>query len=247
MGRVGAQIAILRRRPVAAALLLCLLVIGVAHALDAPALALLSADDPARLERRDWYRLLRVMGYLPTWLAVGLGVALAQRPRRARAPDAPPARAGVPRQRDAGLLAAAGWWTGGARLALSAALAGLVAEAAKRLIGRERPDAADPGYHFKPLFRAFVDDANLGIPSSHAAVAFGGAFMLARLYPGAGPVAVALAAGCALTRLLAGAHYLSDVAAAGLIGWATAWALRPRSPAGSSIHAGDAGHAPTPA
>ena len=74
------------------------------------------------------------------------------------------------------------------------------------------------------------------MPSSHAAVAFGGAWMLAALYPRAAPIALALAAGCALTRVLEGDHWLSDVVAAGALGWAVARACRP----------GDTRPAPTP-
>jgi membrane-associated phospholipid phosphatase len=58
----------------------------------------------------------------------------------------------------------------------------------------------------------------MGIPSSHAAVAFGGAFMLLRLFPGAGIIALLGATGCATTRILLGAHYLSDVLVAAALG-----------------------------
>ena len=46
--------------------------------------------------------------------------------------------------------------------------------------------------------------------------------MLARLYPRARWLWYALAAGCALTRVLARAHFLSDVTLAAIIGWAVA-------------------------
>ena len=103
---------------------------------------------------------------------------------------------------------------------LSPLLAGLLAEILKRLIGRERPGAHDPSglYTFKPFLHAFTDGSNMGIPSSHAAVAFGGAFMLLRLFPGAGVVALLWATGCAATRILLGAHYLSDVLVAAALG-----------------------------
>ena len=45
--------------------------------------------------------------------------------------------------------------------------------------------------------------------------------------------AVALAAGCAVTRVLAHAHFLSDVTVGALLGWSAGWgtwiALRRRS------------------
>ena len=51
-------------------------------------------------------------------------------------------------------------------------------------------------------------------------VAFGGAVILGRLFPRTAPVAYALAAGCALTRVLARAHFASDVVVGALAGWA---------------------------
>ncbi|MGH7560630.1 MAG: phosphatase PAP2 family protein, partial [Gemmatimonadales bacterium] len=60
----------------------------------------------------------------------------------------------------------------------------------------------------------------IGLPSSHVMVAFAGAAVLARLFPGAAPVGYLLAAGCALTRVLARAHFLSDVVVGAVAGWA---------------------------
>ena len=100
----------------------------------------------------------------------------------------------------------------GLGLLISAGLSGLLAELGKLLIRRARPSASEL-YTFLP-FPADLSTAGLGMPSSHAAVAFGGAFLLARLYPRTGPVVVLWAAGCGLTRILDGAHFLSDVIAA---------------------------------
>ena len=94
--------------------------------------------------------------------------------------------------------------------------------AIKRLIGRERPGLTVHLYSFKSLLGGFVDDSNLGLPSSHAAVAFGGAFVLMYLFPRIWPIALAGAIGCGLTRLLAGAHFLTDVYAAAGLGYAVA-------------------------
>jgi len=61
--------------------------------------------------------------------------------------------------------------------------------------------------------------------SSHTAVAFGAAAMLARLFPGARIVWYGVAAGCALTRVASGAHFMSDVVVGALLGWLAAWML----------------------
>lgn len=159
--------------------------------LDRSLYAALAADEE-RLARKDWFRLLRIVGYLPTWILLSALLALG------------PAAA----------LRARAWLP-----AICAALAGLAAEILKLIVGRQRP-LADGGYDFKPFLSGFIDGSNLGMPSSHAAVAFGGAFALARMFPRAGPVALALAAGCALTRLLGADHFVSDVYVAAWLGYA---------------------------
>ena len=55
--------------------------------------------------------------------------------------------------------------------------------------------------------------------------------MLARLYPRAPWVFFVLAAGCGITRILARAHFLSDVVLAAGLGWVVAFALDRRWPA----------------
>lgn len=140
----------------------------------------------------DFGRMLRVVGYLPVWLALGCAYWLQTRDRR---------RA---------LL-----------LSFTPALGGLVAEVLKLLLRRERPGLHDGEY----AFRAFADQPfstkALGLPSSHALVAFTGTWLLCRLYPKAWPVWLALGAGCALTRLQAHAHFLSDVVVAAVAGYLT--------------------------
>ncbi|MFI5231706.1 MAG: phosphatase PAP2 family protein, partial [Gemmatimonadales bacterium] len=51
------------------------------------------------------------------------------------------------------------------------------------------------------------------------------ATMLARMYPRARWVFYVFAAGCATTRVMAHAHYLSDVTFGALLGWAVAWGV----------------------
>src|SRR5690606_20175073 len=101
-----------------------------------------------------------------------------------------------------------------------AALSGVVGELLKLVFRRERPRAHDGAY----VFRAFADrplhSGGLALPSSHAIIAFGAAAMLARLFPRTAPVWSTLAAGCALPRVAAGAHFLSDVVVSALAAWA---------------------------
>jgi membrane-associated phospholipid phosphatase len=153
---------------------------------------------------RDWDRMLRAAGYLPTWLLVALGLGLVRAGHQAQ-----------PWRRRAGP---------GLTLACAATLAGAAAELVKILVRRERPNLHDGAY----VFRAWSDrpwsTSDLGLPSSHAAVAFGAAFLLTRLWPRGGPVWLALAAGCALTRLFEQAHFLSDVTLAAVLGYGAAWA-----------------------
>jgi membrane-associated phospholipid phosphatase len=168
----------------------------------------LRVEDRAALEGRDWYQAARAMGYLPVWLAAGAAIALHDAARRG---GRVPARGGV--------------------VALAPALAGLLAEALKVVIPRQRPisnGVGDGEYVWGVPFEALRGVGNHGLASSHAAVAFGAAFVLARLYPASGFVLVPLAALCALTRLWAGAHFASDVYVGAWLGLAAAWALTAR-------------------
>ena len=137
-----------------------------------------------------------MFGSLVLWFPLALAVWLARRAREPRG-------------------AARSWL-----LFWGPVVAGGVGELLKILIRRERPGLHDGAW----VFRAFSDrpfnTSALGMPSSHAAVAFGGAVVLARLFPGAAPLAYALAAACAVTRVLARAHFASDVVVGALAGWA---------------------------
>jgi membrane-associated phospholipid phosphatase len=155
----------------------------------------------------DWGRLLRVMGSLVLWIPLALAIWLEQRRREPQ-------------------LARMSW-----RILAAPVVAGAVAELLKIAVRRERPDLHDGGYFFRRLAERPFDTHDLGFPSSHAAVAFAGAAVLARLYPRAGAVAYLLALGCAASRVLAQAHFASDVVAGGIAGWAIgAWLGRPLSP-----------------
>jgi len=210
-------------------LVLWITLILLASVVDRPAYHLLTMDKAA-VEWRGWYQVLRQMGYAPTWLIVALAASLhagwIRRRDQSGALAGPPVVPGEGPGLGSGARAKIGAGVLGLPLLLSIAAAGLGAELLKLLVGRERP-LADGGYEFKPFLYGFVDGSNLGFPSSHTSVAFGAALVLARVLPGVGWIAIPLAAGCGLTRVLVGAHFLSDVVAGAAIGWASGlWACR---------------------
>jgi membrane-associated phospholipid phosphatase len=154
----------------------------------------------------DLGRMLRIAGFLPTWAIVSLALILCDRSQGE----------GVQNR----------WrrWLGLLPL-ISATLAGLVGEVLKLLLRRERPEAHAGTYVFRSWSDHPLSSAGLSLPSSHAIVAFGALAMLACLYPRARWLWFALAAGCAVTRVLAHAHFLSDVVLAGIAGSLVATAL----------------------
>ncbi len=164
-----------------------------------------------RFGNNDFGRMLRIQGYLPTWIFVAAALVMTDWPRRATE----------------GLRAVL---HRGALLLGSATVGGAVAEVAKVLIRRERPRAGDGAYLFRDWSdRPFVT-SSLGMPSSHVLVAFAALAMLVRFFPRARPVWYALAVGCAFTRVAAGAHFLSDVTVAAVLGIAIAELLWRRFP-----------------
>lgn len=103
-----------------------------AHVLDEPAWRWARLRDEAWLEDRDWYQVLRQMGYLPVWIVLGVAYGLQDLWRRRRG------------GRDCGPRSV--------MLILSPLIAGVIAEVLKRTIGRERP----PEF---PVMAIFEDDA----------------------------------------------------------------------------------------
>ncbi len=189
---------IIRFMPILAALVLLL----AAHGLDGwagSALRRPSAND------RDWGRLLRILGYAPTWLVIA---ALFWLQSRARS-DRPEIASDLAQT--------------GRAILVAVAVGGIMAEVAKLLIRRERPGGDFASYHFRDFASAPWSTKNLGIPSSHTMVAFAGAAALGRRFPRTAPVLLALAAGCGLTRIFAQAHFLSDVVAGAVGGGAVGW------------------------
>jgi membrane-associated phospholipid phosphatase len=156
----------------------------------------------ANVYGHDWAMALRACGTLYIWIPVALIFWLVKR-------EQDPADA-----KRTGLL-----------ILGAPALAGLLCEVLKLVIRRERPNV-DMGNW---VFRAWSDhpfsSAGLSTPSSHTMVAFGAATILARMYPRARWVFYLFAVGCAVTRVMDRAHYISDVTFGALLGWAVAWGV----------------------
>jgi membrane-associated phospholipid phosphatase len=150
-----------------------------------------------RVYETDWGRMLRNFGYLPFWMLAAIALALHDRESRE-------------------------WWRRGALLLAAPAVAGIVGELLKITVRRMRPPDVGSAYAFRAFSDHPLSSRGLGFPSSHAVVAFAAAAILSRMFPRARVVWYAAAVGCAASRLLAHAHYLSDVVAAALIGIAVA-------------------------
>ncbi|MER8045019.1 phosphatase PAP2 family protein [Streptomyces sp. NPDC094032] len=109
----------------------------------------------------------------------------------------------------------AGWLRGTALIGA----AHLASMGVKRVVRRPRPH---PG-QYPPLVRTA---GRHSFPSSHAASAAAAAVTFAALSPPTRPLASAAATAMCLSRLVAGVHYPTDVAAGALLGAATATAGR---------------------
>jgi membrane-associated phospholipid phosphatase len=167
------------------------------------------------MRAKDLYQVFRQAGYLPTWLLIAACV-LAHDLAKWRSTQ--------------GLRSAGPWWNRATRVALGPTLAGLAAEALRAVIHRQRPLLTGEHAWGWPFGSEMVGP--WGLPSSHAAVALGGAVVLMRLIPGIGWVVMPWAIGCGVSRVLVGAHFASDVFLGGVIGFVVAWALTRRAPGG---------------
>ena len=105
-------------------------------------------------------------------------------------------------------------------LLMSLGSAAAVAELGKLTFRRSRPDRVEEhtGYVWNWPAENLFNSSGMGLPSSHTAVAFGAAAALAYLHPRYAPLWFALAAGTALQRVAARAHFLSDVTLAACVG-----------------------------
>jgi membrane-associated phospholipid phosphatase len=155
-----------------------------------------------RLYDQDWARFFRELGWFPTWMIASLALWLSQRPV------------------DAALAKRNAWL-----LVLAPGTAGLLCEVVKILVRRQRPELNAGEYGFRPWSEEPFSSAGLAFPSSHTMVAFAACTALARIFPGARWVWYSLALGCAVTRVMARAHFVSDIAVGALLGWCVGWGV----------------------
>ena len=122
------------------AALLGIVAVALSHTVDAWAWA--HVRNP-QIYDGDGGRMLRIVGFLPTWLVVALALWLHDRPQP-------------------------GWRWRGALMVLGPTVGGAVAELSKLLIRRLRPGDLSPEYLFRPFSVDTWSTRGLGIPSSHA-------------------------------------------------------------------------------
>jgi membrane-associated phospholipid phosphatase len=182
-----------RSRQVKLFIAIAVIAIVTAHVLDGAVFRHVRIDG---VHDRDWGRMLRVMGFLPLWLFAGAALMLHE---------------GTPLRR--------AWRSRGGLLIAAASLGGIAAELLKLVFRRLRPGEFGE-YVFRPFTERTFSTGGLGLPSSHALVAFGAAAILSRMFPRAWVVWWTLAWGCSFTRVAAGAHFFSDVVVAAVVGWA---------------------------
>jgi membrane-associated phospholipid phosphatase len=204
----------MRRWGVALVLALGLLVLTI---LDRAAWRALMFDPDKSLERADWWQVLRQFGSLTVWAILAVMLVLHDRVSPSRRGSAA--------------------WHRGLMVLAGAALGGLIAEVLKGVTLRGRP-APDGLYRFGWWERF---EGGLGLASSHAGTAFGGAIMLGWFFPAIRVPVLLLAAGCAMTRLAVGAHFVTDVYVAVVCSYAAnkaLWRVFSRFPGGADAPQG---------
>jgi undecaprenyl-diphosphatase len=98
-----------------------------------------------------------------------------------------------------------------------AVFAGIVSfKILKRAVGRKRPCAIEPH-----CWANLLPPDQFSFPSGHSITAFAVAISLGTFYPSAMPVLLFCAASVAISRVLLGMHFLSDV----VVGWGYTAAL----------------------
>lgn len=153
-----------------------------------------------------WFGYHAVKLFGSVWVAAAVAAVLVVRP--VFQPRIAPVRDGLRR---------------GVLLFLCAASAGLLAEGLKLVFRRQRPEFADGFFSFR--FADWWSTSGLGLPSSHAAVAVATGVALSVIFPRRRVIWAALAGACVASRILAGAHFLSDALLGVLVGLAAARAI----------------------
>ncbi len=119
-------------------------------------------------------------------------------------------------------LLAVGWLfskptvrTAGIETLLAHGLGALLVNGLKHLIGRPRPKFVHSGdWHFTPSLASGLDS----FPSGHATASFAVATVLAKRFPAVSPVVLGVAAFVALSRVLRGSHFPTDVVGGAVLG-----------------------------
>jgi undecaprenyl-diphosphatase len=119
-------------------------------------------------------------------------------------------------------LLAIGWFfskaavkAAGIQTLLAHGLAALVVNGLKHLIGRPRPKFAHSGeWQLAPSWASGLDS----FPSGHSAATFAVATVLAKRFPAVGPLCLGIAAFVALSRVLRGSHFPTDVFGGAVVG-----------------------------
>jgi membrane-associated phospholipid phosphatase len=96
----------------------------------------------------------------------------------------------------------------------------------KRLIGRSRPELIDSVGSFDFRTMSWVDWTYQSFPSGHATTAFALCFTVSFLVPRSFPWVLALAVLIALSRIVVGAHYPTDVIGGAVVGTLGAYLVR---------------------
>lgn len=172
-------------------------------------LAIIFGDARLTIDARVEPEWLRLLGENTTnfgksgWILVLSGAVFLVSVLRIRLAHAATARSALDRART--------WAISSAFMFLSVALSGLVSNIVKRFIGRARPPLFETHgpFHFEPFSGALYES----LPSGHATTDGAIAMVLAILFPKYRVPILIAGVYFALTRIVVGAHYLSDVIA----------------------------------
>jgi len=136
-------------------------------------------------------------------------------------------------------------WQPAAALLLAGITSGLLYTIAKWVVGRTRPFKGVPPFEFHSFAKGIAGlwrAENMAFPSGHACLAFATAAGMTLIYPRLGWLFYLLATATGVERILEGAHYPSDVAAALVLGvlsaiaaWRVVQVPSPREPAGFEV------------
>jgi membrane-associated phospholipid phosphatase len=118
-------------------------------------------------------------------------------------------------------------WRAANRMLIAVLVPVVLAFVLEGIIGRLRPNQADSHLAFAPPFSALFQthQRKVCFPSGEATMAFALAGVLARLFPRSTVAFYVLGGLASVSRLINGAHYLSDVAAGALLGFFCARAI----------------------